>query len=227
MAKRATPQPIAPRFDTARSPATLDDLADPDRQWARLDVADADLAGVDLDGAMINACRIVSTSLSGADLQRSRLVDVVFVDCDLSGVALHEAVLTRVEFRNCRLSGTALNSCRTRDVLMVDSKADGISVRAATLERTTFERTLMRSADFGLTRFAVTRFFDCDLTSSDFSKTSFTDVRMHGSDLGDLRGIEHMRGIVIDPQQMHAFALSLLAAQRVEIDEDREPQAMR
>lgn len=66
--------------------------------------------------------------------------------------------------------------------------------------------------------------FDCDLTSAEFSTTTFADARFHGSDLSDVRGIQHLRGIVIDHDQMHPFAMSLLAAHEVTVDAQREPE---
>ena len=48
-------------------------------------------------------------------------------------------------------------------------------------------------------------------------------MRLHGSGLAELKGIEYMRGIAIDHEQMMDFAWSLLAAHHVDVDEAREP----
>jgi uncharacterized protein YjbI with pentapeptide repeats len=203
--------------------AAVADLLD-DPQWTRAKIG-ADLSGQSLRRLDVAQCRFESCRLTGADLQGARFVDVAFNDCELSGAAMADAVLTRVEFRNCRMSGLILSSAKLRDVSATDCKIDGLSMRMATTERLLFERCLLRDADLGGSRLEFCRLFDCDLTSSDFSKTTFRDARFHGSDLAGLRGVEQLRGITIDSEQMHDFALSLLAAHDVMIDDDREAEA--
>jgi len=134
-----------------------------------------------------------------------------------------EAVLTRVELRNCRLSGALLTSAKLRDVSIVECRADFLNMRMTTSERVTFERTMLPDADFYGARLEMCRLFDCDLTSVEFSKATFLDTRLHGSDLSSLRGIENVRGVTIDPDQVHDFTLALLAAHNVIIDAEREP----
>lgn len=216
-----SPTPIAPKIEDACTAAELGDLLD-DRQWTQLAIS-ADLGGQALRGLDVSACRFEGARLTGADLQGARIVDSVFVDCELSGTALSDAVLTRVEMRNCRMSGMILSSAKLRDVRATECKIDALSMRMATTERMHLERCLLRDADFAGSRLELSRLFDCDLTAADFSKTTLRDVRFHGSELGGLRGIEHLRGIVIDEQQMHDFALGLLAAHDVTINDEREP----
>ena len=218
-----SPVPIAPRIEGALTAAVAGNLLD-DRQLTQLTIS-ADLAGHALRGLDVSACRFEGARLTGADLQGARIVDSVFVDCELSGTALSDAVLTRVELRNCRMSGMILSSAKLRDVRANECKIDSLSMRMATTERMYLERCLLRDADFAGSRLELSRLFDCDLTAADFSKTTFRDVRFHGSELGGLRGIEHLRGIVIDQQQMHDFALGLFAAHDVTIDDEREPTA--
>ena len=59
---------------------------------------------------------------------------------------------------------------------------------------------------------AECRFVGCRLTAAD----------LHGSDLSGLRGIENVRGVTIDPDQVHDFTLALLAAHNVAVEPERE-----
>jgi hypothetical protein len=112
-------RPQAPHLDDDLTPLVASELFD-ETDWttARVsgDVTDQRAAGVD-----IASCHITGMRLTGARIERLRVVDTVFEMCELSGAILHEAVLTRVEFRNCRLSGATLagarlTRCRLDDV---------------------------------------------------------------------------------------------------------------
>lgn len=221
----ATPQsptPIGPRVQGALTPVTdIDELiADP--QWSRCEVT-VDMTGSTIDKADISECRIIGSRLVRLDLEGARVIDTVFQDCDLSGTSLQDATLSRVAFVNCRMSGLILNAGRLRDVRLTDCKADQMSLRMAIAERLTCERVLLTTADFYEAKLTLTRLFDCDLSEAEFSKVTLDDVRLHGSNLAALRGIEYMRGAAIDPDQMHDFAAALLAANRITVDGEREP----
>jgi uncharacterized protein YjbI with pentapeptide repeats len=225
MVKKISPLPVAPRLNGSFEGATshsVDDLLD-DRQWTCLEI-EADLTGADLAHVDVSECRLVRCRLTGADLTAARLVDVELVDCELSGVALSESTFTRVSFRSCRLSGAVFAAAKLRDVRVTECAADQMMMRMAVAERVTFEHTKLRAADFTGTRFQFTRMFDCDLTSAEFSSVTFSDARFHGSDLSDVRGIQQLRGIVIDHDQMYPFAMSLLAAHEVTVEAEREPE---
>jgi uncharacterized protein YjbI with pentapeptide repeats len=213
-------KPARPRLSDELRSASRQELID-DTQWTRLTVTD-DLTGESLGKLDVSECRLSGCRLTGSDLQGSRFVDCEFVDCELSGVTLADAVMTRVSFSGCRMSGAILTSSKLRDVTVAECKADEMGMRMAAAERTLLERTILRDADFYSARLDLCRLFDCDLSGVQFSKTVFSDVRLHGSTLDGLRGIESIRGVTIDPQQMHDFTLSLLAAHDIAVDSDRE-----
>ena len=220
-AKQVSPRPVAPRLGDELAEPTLAELLDDD-QWNGASIAH-DLSGQRLRRLDISECRLIGCRLTGADLEGARLLDVELVDCELSGTSLVDAVLKRVELRNCRLSGALLTSAKLRDVLVVECRADFLNLRMSVDERVTFERTMLADADFYGARLETCRLFDCDLSSVEFSTASFVDTRLHGSDLSSLRGIENVRGVTIDPDQVHDFTLALLAAHNVAIEAEREP----
>lgn len=220
-AKQVAARPVAPRLVDELAEPTLADLLDDD-QWNGATISH-DLSGQQLRRIDISECRLVGCRLTGADLDSARLVDVELVDCELSGASLVDAVLKRVELRNCRLSGALLTSAKLRDVLIVECRADFLNMRMSVDERVTFERTMLVDADFYGARLETCRVFDCDLSSVEFSTATFVDTRLHGSDLSSLRGIENVRGVTIDPEQVHDFTLALLSAHNVTIDAEREP----
>jgi hypothetical protein len=214
---------IAPKVGGDLTDArTIDEIDDP-RHWEAVRLT-TDVGGGAVDVVEISECRIVGSRMSRLDIDGIRIRDTVFEDCDLSGTSMQEASLTRVSFVNCRLSGLVLNAAKLRDVRMTDCKADQLSLRMANVERWTAERVQMPALDCTHGSLTVTRLFDCDLTDAEFSNATFDDVRLHGSRLDAIRGIEHMRGVVIDLAQMPDFAAALLAANRITVDDERAPE---
>ena len=219
--KQVSARPAAPRVADGLAEPTLAELLDDD-QWNGATISH-DLSGQRLRRLDVSECRFTGCRLTGADLEGARLIDVELVDCELSGTSLVDAVLKRVELRNCRLSGALLTGAKLRDVLVVECRADFLNMRMSVDERVTFERTMLPDADFYGARLETCRMFDCDLSSVEFSTATFVDTRLHGSDLSSLRGIENVRGVTIDPDQVHDFTLALLAAHNVTVDAEREP----
>lgn len=217
-----SPTPIDPRVQGALTPVTDVDELVGDSHWSRIEVT-ADLIGDTFDKVDISECRVIGSRLVRLDLEGARIRDTILQDCDLSGTSLQDAVLTRVAFVNCRMSGLILGAARLRDVRMTDCKADQMSLRMVSAERLTCERVLLTAADFYQATLTLTRMFDCDLSEAEFSRATLDDVRLHGSNLAALRGIEHVRGATIDREQMHDFATALLAAHRIIVDDEREP----
>ncbi len=171
---------------------------------------------------VITECLLREVSLSALSLNHARIRDVVFEQCDLSAVRLHDAVLTRVEFRNCRLSGVQMPMAGVRDVQFSDCKMDGANFRMSTLDRVRFRSCMLPSADFHASKCSMVAMFDCELTGADFSKAAARGTRLHGSVVDGLKGADALVGAVIDSTQVIPFALSLVAALRLEINDDRQ-----
>ena len=173
-----------PSIRPPRLPASLEPRADPeldhDAEWVGLDVA-GDLGGVEAEDVEIAETRLSAVALTGARLDRLRLVDVVLEGCELSGALLDEASLTRVELRTCRLSGLVLTRAKLRDVRFVDCKLDDASLRMAVGERVAFEGCSMRGADLYEAKLPDVVLSGCDLTDLECSKADLAGARLHGS----------------------------------------------
>src|SRR5690349_1002463 len=121
-----------PDIRPPRLPSRLEPLADPeldhDAEWVGVHVT-GDLAATEAEDVEIAETRLDGVRLTGAHLDRLRMVDVVLDGCELSGALLDEARLTRVELRGCRLAGLVLTRAKLRDVRFVDCKLDEASLR--------------------------------------------------------------------------------------------------
>jgi uncharacterized protein YjbI with pentapeptide repeats len=88
-------------------------------------------------------CEIVGSTLTGmrltgAALDESRFVDVVFDGCEMSSTALDGSTLVRVLFQRCRMSGLTATALKAEDVRFVDCKLDGANFRGTKFERCAF-----------------------------------------------------------------------------------------
>ena len=54
----------------------------------------------------------------------------------------------------------------------------------------------------------------------DFTSSKLPHVRLHRSELTDLRGAESLRGAVIDPNQVVPLGLAMLRSLEVVVDDD-------
>lgn len=217
---KAWPAVAAARLPPPRRRVSMAELSDVN-EWEGLDI-EGEPAGMPSEAISITECLISGVSFSALSMDGARLRDVVFEQCDLSALRLHEAALNRVEFRSCRMSGLQAPAAELRDVQFSDSKIDGANFRMSTLDRVRFTDCMLQSADFYSMKATMVRLFDCELTGADFSRASAAGTRLHGSVVDGVRGADALAGAVIDPTQVVPFALSLIAALRVRIDDDRQ-----
>jgi uncharacterized protein YjbI with pentapeptide repeats len=108
-----------------------------------------------------------------------------------------------------------------RDVHFINCKLDEANFRMATGERVQFDDTRLVGADFYEAQIRGARFFDCDLTSSDFSRAKLPSVVLQGSTVEGLQGAAYLKGATIDSSQVVPFALRLLGAMDISIDDNR------
>lgn len=172
-------------------------------------------------GAELKASRWSSGRLTGHRFRRLRCIDVVFDNCDLSGAILEDSALTRVEFHECRMSGVVLAGARMNDVLFSRCKLDTANLRMLDGTRVEFRDSDLREADFHEAHLTATALHDSDLSGADFSRVSPDRLRLHGSQVHDLRGASALDGAMIDPDQRMDMAMALFNASGIIVDEKR------
>jgi uncharacterized protein YjbI with pentapeptide repeats len=178
---------------------------------------DASYSGTASECEVIGS-RLDRVRLTGAELDESRFVDVVFEDCELSAAALERTTLMRVLFHRCRMSGLIATGIKAEDLRFADCKIDGANFRGSTLERCAFEDCDLAGADFYHTRISVGAFRRCRLTAVEFSKARCDGLDLRGSILDGLRGAASLRGCTINSDQMVPLGLALLAGLEVHLE---------
>ena len=90
-------------------------------------------------------------------------------------------------------------------------------------ERVRFDHVDLRAAEFSAGHLAWASFFDCDLADSEWSHTHVPGGRFHGSSIGDIKGGEYLRDIVIDSSQVVPLALRVFAGLGISVNDQRDP----
>jgi len=187
---------------------------------------DERLVDTDLTGDVeIAGCELRGVRITGADLERLRLVDVVLVDCELSGATLYESSLVRVELRNCRAAGLVIAQAQLTDVVFLECKLDDANLRFVRAERVRFDDCSLVGADCYEATCAATSFSNCDLTNAEFSNATMVGVRLEGSRLDTVRGASSLAGAIVTTDQVLPLALGVFADLGIVVDrsiEDRE-----
>lgn len=217
MTRLAPGTPHPPRLGTLAVAASEDLLMDHD--WYDVEISGS-FAGADLDQLSVQAARAASAQFTGAQMERARLIDVVFDQCELSGVRLEDASFTRVEFRGCRLSGAQFNAGRMTDVRFVDCRLDGAGFRMTHGDRVWFDGCALTDAELYGAELTAAHFEHCDLAGADFSQARIPDASLRGSELHGLRGIGGLQRPVIDEVQILPLAYSLMTVHGVVVHTD-------
>jgi len=214
----AKAEPTAPDLAPSLNTAVHDAVRSND-QWDNERIADADFSTADAKDLHVTGCALTNVLLTGAQLERATLTDVLVTDCELSGASLAKAALRRVVFRNCRMSGIVLSETTLRDVCITTCKLDGANFRFSTAEHLVFEDSSLREGDFAGSAWKRVAFDRCDLQQADFSQASLENVNLAGSAVDGLRGASTMRGVTIGSAQALPFALSMFNELGITVDD--------
>lgn len=214
----APPEP--PRVPAVLQPLEGEPLVD-DAAWTEVEISGG-LVGetADVVDVEVAASRLVGCDLTGATVERLRMTDVLLDGCDLSGATLYGADLTRVVFESCRMSGTVLAGGRLSDVAFNRCKADGLNLRMVQGTRVTFDDTVLRGAELLQASIAEARLLGCDLTEVDVTRATLTGAWLHRSTLEAMKGVEHLRDVVIEATQLVPLAVQVFAANGIVIAEE-------
>ncbi|WP_165034959.1 pentapeptide repeat-containing protein [Candidatus Protofrankia californiensis] len=175
------------------------------------------LVDVELTNSLLRSAR-----LTGRTFRRLHCRNVVFDGCDLSGVILHDSKMNAVEFHRCRLSGMVFGGARLADVLFSNCKMDVVNLRMVEGRFLEFRESDLRELDLYGASITNLRIHDSDVSSADLSTSSLAgDVRLHGSRLRELKGIESLAGAVIGTEQLMDVAMMLFAASGITVDDER------
>ncbi|MEZ5177290.1 MAG: pentapeptide repeat-containing protein [Acidimicrobiales bacterium] len=208
-----------PRIVDDLEPLELDGLVDHDG-WSEVAVTGSAVAA-DAQHVSFARSTITGVRLTGAQLHRLELTDVVLTNCDLAGAVLEELSLDRVAFVGCRLTDVDLGRARLADVSFTDCQLDRASLRMVRAERLAVRGGTAIALDLYQAWCNGSRWHDVDLTGADLSGAHLERARLQGSTIADVRGGKALAGSVIDHEQVYAVGLALIADAAITVDESR------
>ncbi len=185
--------------------------------WAETELREAELDALEASGLSVIGARLERVGLRDARLPGLRMVDALLTGCDLATVRARGASLVRCELRGCRLTGSSWSEARWTDVLVKGCRVDLAAFTASTLERVRFEDCLLTQSDFQEAACDSVRFHGCDLTEADLSGARFRRSELRRCTLDLLRGVDSMRGIGMQLDDLLAFAPVLADALGVRV----------
>ena len=201
--------------------APVDDLVLHDHERVEdVEARGAQLADDAVVGLELRRARLVQPSWTGATFTRLELQDVVIEDGDLAGVTFDEGSFVRVAFVRCRMAGLVAPALKGTDVTFHGCRLDDAWLRAVTFERVELDDCSLPRADLYSARLKDVRLTRCDLREAELSQAQLDEVAFHGSRIEGLQGGSALRNAVIGSDQMIEFAVPVLHAAAVRVDDD-------
>jgi uncharacterized protein YjbI with pentapeptide repeats len=122
------------RWDTGQLiPGTENITPGPGVALSRRHLEYADLADLDLRGAVLEFSTLTDADLSGSNLTRANLLQATLTDANLTGVILANARLTESTLNGANLSGADLTTASLRDADLSEANLSGANLSSANL----------------------------------------------------------------------------------------------
>lgn len=147
--------------------------------------------------------------LVNAALDSITMLDTEVRGCDVSAAVLGAGTFNRVRFTNCRMAGVDFSRAQIQNVTFVGCRLDMANFRFAKLGGVTFEDCTLIEADFQVGELANVTFSGCTIERAIFDQCKARQVDARGSELREIHGWNHLRGLTIDHAQLVGIAPEL------------------
>lgn len=170
---------------------TLDDAQAPGVRLVECGLRSGTVTGGDLGASVWRGTRLEGVRLVGTGLARSQWTEVELSGCALSGCELYGAHLKRVRFSDCVL--------------------DSVNLRGAVLREVTFTDCQVRDLDLGSAQLDDVRWPGSRILRLDLSQARLSRVDLRTADVDIARGLDRLRGAIVDHVQLLDLAPALAA----------------
>lgn len=209
----------APRLPTELHELTLAGRALEEQRFEDARVSAADLSSTTVRGAEFSGCLFRRVSLGSSTLERLSFENCSFDRCDLANTRLRACRLDRVAFSACRLVGATFLDSRLNDVLFDDCRLALAGLRFLERPVARFEGCDLTGADFYGSDLREVSFSDSILRDAELATARLTGVDLRGNEIEAIRGLESLRGAVIDGVQLLSLAGRLAQAIGITVEE--------
>lgn len=182
---------------------------EPDGDFDSLELRDLDLSGQNAENARFLDCRLIGCVLDDVVLSHAQIADTV-----LAGVRAHaldavESAWRDVAVTGCRLGSVTAYAAQLTRVRITGGKLDYVNLRDATLTDVVIEDCTLGELDLVGARLVRVRLDRCRVGQLDVTRATLDRVDLRGAELAGIRGIDHLRGAVITPEQLADLAPAL------------------
>jgi len=160
--------------------------------------------GLELDAWTLRGAHLLESVISGANVPavsgaRSGWRDVEVRDSRFGSVEVYDASWRGIRFTRCKLGYVNLRAAELLDVAFVDCTIDEIDLMDASVRRVAFDGSRVATLNS--------------------SGARLTDVDLRGADLGQVIGMEGLRGATISSEQLQLMAPTLAALAGITVED--------
>lgn len=208
--KARLPKDLAEEVQVRRRAEREEELSD-------LLVSAADLSALNVKSLAVQEVRLDRVDLSSALLSKLSVRDTVLVDCIGVALSAEDSSWHRVEWSGGRADGLTVTNSHFEDVIFDGCKLDLSNFRFAKLKNVLFKDCLLTGADFYEAILTSVSFESCIMTDAQFSGVKCTKVDLRSSDITSIKGIDSLRGAIIDQAQLIGIAPMLAYQLGIEV----------
>jgi len=165
-------------------------------------VADANLAGLHLDGVSFLASHLDRCGLDEASLRRGRLAECLLTEIHAVSLDLADAAWRETLVVDPRIGALSAPGCSWDNIRIRGGKLDFVNLSGAKLTDVVLERCVIGELDLGQAQVQRLRFDGVKLGVLDCAGARLVDVDFTGAEIGVVRGVDGLRGATISTTQL-------------------------
>jgi uncharacterized protein YjbI with pentapeptide repeats len=190
----------------------LQSLNPADGLVSRFEFSNASVRALDLKDAMLIDGKIRSVRTDAASMVGTGVRGVEFSNCELGSLHWTGGKISRTRFTDCKLLGAKFENVAMEHVVFTDCKMNYVTLNQVRASGPVmFIRCSLREAEFNGCDMTGSLLDECDLTLATFENRRYAACDFRGNDLSTLRGVSHLRRVIINSAQLVQLAGALAA----------------
>lgn len=162
-----------------------------------------------LDTFSITDALVIKTDFSGTEISGFGIKNAVISDSVMTAAKFPDASWHITELHTSRCSGMQLDNGHLKDVLFKNCKLDLVNFRFAKLTNVIFDSCVITEMDFYNAELKNVAFINCEIDKVEFSRSKLQNVDLTEAQIVAVKGPSHLRGAIINNEQLVYLAPSL------------------
>lgn len=171
-----------------------------------LSISECLAVGIITKNASLGDSQIVKTDMSYVDMKSFEIDNCRIISANLASSKFHDSVWRTVSVEDSRMTGLQAQNSTFKNIEFLNSKIDLVNFRFTTMENITFDNCVMYDADFYGATLKNVSFIKCSISKINFSTAKIKNVDLSESKIEGLLGVESLRGVTINYDQMLQLA---------------------